>query len=178
MYQNRAVKLDVRTWHFSDMSGLAGESAFYLRTLGAPKASWTVGARGKGSAGPVFLHVGTASVEPTEGHTYDPTDGATTDPYPAVPACASAAVPERANAVASTIVLRFMAVSFSCRSRPRTPRREKSALRCRSSDYGADTLTLLEIIFRHGTFFMAPFSDHRELPIAAQECEPCSRTRL
>jgi hypothetical protein len=97
-------------------------SAFYLRTPGAkvlPKALWTVGTRGKVAAGPVLLHVGTASVEPTEGHTYDPTDGATTDPYPAVPACASAAVPERANAVASTIVLRFMAVSFlavfSCR---------------------------------------------------------------
>ena len=78
-----------------------------------------VEALGKGAAGPVFLHVGTAVVEPTDGHTYDPTDGATTDPYPEVPAwasdpggppgCASAAVPERANAVASTIVLRFMA---------------------------------------------------------------------
>jgi hypothetical protein len=96
--------------------------AFYLRTPGAkvlPKALWTVGPRGKVAAGPVLLHVGTASVEPTEGHTYDPTDGATTDPYPAVPACASATVPERANAVASTIVLGFMAVSFlavfSCR---------------------------------------------------------------
>src|ERR1700730_3757059 len=102
-------------WHFSDMSGLAGEVRFYLRTPGAkvlPKALWTVGARGKGAAGPVFRHVGTASVEPTEGHTYDPTEGATTDPYPAVPAWASAAVPERANAVASTNVLRFMAVSF------------------------------------------------------------------
>jgi hypothetical protein len=87
----------------------------YLRTPGAkvlPIALSTLGARGKGAAGPVFLHVGTASVEPTEGHTYDPTDGATTDPYPAVPACASAAVPERANAVASRIVLSFMAVSI------------------------------------------------------------------
>jgi hypothetical protein len=27
------------------------------------------------AAGLVFLHVGTASVEPTEGHTYDPTEG-------------------------------------------------------------------------------------------------------
>ncbi len=72
----------------------------------------TVGALGRGAAGPVFLHVGTAVVEPTDGHTYDPTDGATTDPYPEVPACASAAVPERANAVASTIVVSFMAVSF------------------------------------------------------------------
>jgi len=55
----------------------------YLRTPGAkvlPIALSTLGARGKGAAGPVFLHVGTASVEPTEGHTYDPTDGATTDP--------------------------------------------------------------------------------------------------
>jgi hypothetical protein len=86
-----------------------------------PKAPPTVEALGKGAAGPVFLHVGTAVVEPTDGHTYDPTDGATTDPYPEVPAwasdpegsaCASAAVPERANAVANTIVLRFMAVSF------------------------------------------------------------------
>src|SRR6202023_1093589 len=95
-----------RFWHFSDMSGLAGEVHF-LPAKALPKALWTVGARGKGAAGPVFLHVGTASVEPTEGHTYDPTEGATTDPYPAVPACASAAVPERANAVANTIVLSF-----------------------------------------------------------------------
>ena len=75
--------------------------------------------------GPVFLHVGTAFVEPTDGHTYDPTDGATTDPYPAVPACpwvatddpsvlacAMAAVLKRAKAVASTIVVSFMVVSF------------------------------------------------------------------
>jgi hypothetical protein len=60
----------------------------------------------------VLLHVGTAVVEPTDGHTYDPTDGATTDPYPEVPACASATVPERANVVASTIVVSFMVVSF------------------------------------------------------------------
>ena len=106
-------------------------SFFYLRipdacTVGAGAGiGEKAGLLGGVAAGPVFLHVGTASVEPTEGQTYDPTDGATTDPYPAVPACASAAVPERANAVASTIVLRFMAVSFSCRSRPRTPPREK-----------------------------------------------------
>jgi len=72
----------------------------------SPEALPTVG------AGPVFLHVGTASVEPTDGHTYDPTDGATTDPYPEVPACANAAVPERANAVANTIVVSFMVMSF------------------------------------------------------------------
>jgi hypothetical protein len=60
----------------------------------------------------VLLHVGTAVVEPTDGHTYDPTDGATTDPYPEVPACASAAVPERANVVASTIVVSFMVCPF------------------------------------------------------------------
>ena len=73
----------------------------------------------------MFLHVGTAFVEPTDGHTYDPTDGATTDPYPAVPACpwvatddpsvlacAMAAVLKRAKAVASTIVVSFMVVSF------------------------------------------------------------------
>lgn len=73
----------------------------------------TAGALGRGAAGPVFLHVGTAFVEPTEGHTYDPTDGWTTDPYPEVPACcASAAAPERANAVANTIVVSFMVVSF------------------------------------------------------------------
>lgn len=60
----------------------------------------------------MLLHVGTAVVEPTDGHTYDPTDGATTDPYPEVPACASAAVPERANVVASAIIVSFMVVSF------------------------------------------------------------------
>jgi hypothetical protein len=60
----------------------------------------------------VLLHVGTAVVEPTDGHTYDPTDGATTDPYPEVPACASAAVLERANVVANTIVVSFMVLTF------------------------------------------------------------------
>jgi hypothetical protein len=34
------------------------------------------------------------------------------NPYPEVPACASAAVPERANAVATTIVVSFKVVSF------------------------------------------------------------------
>ncbi len=91
----------------------------------SPEAFPTVGALSEGAAGPVFLHVGTAFVEPTDGHTYDPTDGATTDPYPAVPACpwvatddpsvlacAMAAVLKRAKAVASTIVVSFMVVSF------------------------------------------------------------------
>jgi hypothetical protein len=60
-----------------------------------------------------LLHVGTLFTrDPTDGHTYEPTDGATADPNPDVPACASAAVPERANAVASTIVVSFMVVSF------------------------------------------------------------------
>src|SRR5262249_29749637 len=58
----------------------------YLRTRELNGALLAVGAPGRGAAGPVFLQVGTASVEPTEGHTYDPTDGATTDPSPAVPA--------------------------------------------------------------------------------------------
>jgi hypothetical protein len=62
----------------------------------------------------VFLHVGTASVEPTEGHTYDPTEGCTTDPYPSVPVvCASASVLVRVNAVASAIVVTFMPASFA-----------------------------------------------------------------
>jgi hypothetical protein len=83
----------------------------------------TVGALGGGAAGPVFLQVGTACVEPACGHTYDPTDGATTDPRPAVPACpwvvtdddpvvppcAKATVLETTDAVASTIVVSFMA---------------------------------------------------------------------
>jgi hypothetical protein len=42
--------------------------------------AFPVGAPGSGAAAPVFLHVGTAFVEPTDGHTYEPTDGATTDP--------------------------------------------------------------------------------------------------
>jgi hypothetical protein len=61
----------------------------------------------------VFLHMGTASVEPTEGNTYEPTEGCTTDPYPSVPVvCASASVLVRVNAVTSVIVVTFMVVSF------------------------------------------------------------------
>ena len=44
------------------------------------KVLLAVGALGRGAAGPVFLHVGTTIVEPTDGATYEPTDGATTDP--------------------------------------------------------------------------------------------------
>ena len=92
----------------------------YLRTLdgtgaGAkvlpkelPTELPTVGALGRGAAGPVFLHVGTTFVEPT-GATYEPTEGCTTDPYPAVPlACASANVLVSVKAVASAIVVTFM----------------------------------------------------------------------
>jgi hypothetical protein len=69
----------------------------------------------------VFLHVGTASVEPTEGHTYDPTEGCTTDPYPSVPVvCASASVLVRVNAVASAIVVTFMVVSFAPKGKETT----------------------------------------------------------
>jgi hypothetical protein len=63
----------------------------------------------------VLLQVGTLfTYEPSDGHKYEPTDGATDDPYPEVPgsACASAAVPERANAVASTIVVSFIVLSL------------------------------------------------------------------
>ena len=77
------------------------------------KALPTLGTLGRGAAGPVFLHVGTTFVEPTDGATYEPTEGATTDPYPPSPgACASATVLERAKAVANAIVLSFMVVSF------------------------------------------------------------------
>jgi hypothetical protein len=80
------------------------------------------GLLGRGAAGPVFLHVGTASAEPTGGHAYDPTEGWTTDPYPSVPVvCANASVLVRANAVASVIVVTFMAVS--CASDKETTRR-------------------------------------------------------
>src|SRR4030081_2080145 len=105
--------------------------SFYLRTpdgtrTGAkvlPKALPTVGALGRGAAGPVFLHVGTTFVEPTVAG-YEPTEGATTDPYPAVPSpCASANVLVRVKAVASTIVVSFMVVSFSCRLDRRQPHR-------------------------------------------------------
>jgi hypothetical protein len=76
-----------------------------------------VGLLGSAAAGPVFLHVGTAFVEPTVVG-YEPTEGSTTDPYPAVPGiCASAIVLVRivlvrVNAVASAIVVTFMVVSF------------------------------------------------------------------
>jgi hypothetical protein len=72
------------------------------------------GLLGGGAAGPVFLHVGTASAEPTGGHAYDPTEGCTTDPYPSVPVvCANASVLVRANAVASSNVATFMAASLA-----------------------------------------------------------------
>jgi hypothetical protein len=97
-------------------------SFFYLRTpdTRAVGAGTGIGEKagllGGVAAGPVFLHVGTASVEPTEGHTYDPTEGCTTDPYPSVPVvCASASVLVRVNAVASAIVVTFMVVSFAPR---------------------------------------------------------------
>ena len=94
--------------------------SFHLRTpdgtrIGAkvlPKALPTVGALGRGAAGPVFLHVGTTFVEPTVAG-YEPTEGATTDPYPAVPsACASANVLVRVKAVANAIVVTFMRCPF------------------------------------------------------------------
>jgi hypothetical protein len=95
---------------------------FYLRipdacTVGAGAGiGEKAGLLGGVAAGPVFLHVGTASVEPTEGNTYDPTEGCTTDPYPSVPVvCASASVLVRVNAVASVIVVAFMVVSFASR---------------------------------------------------------------
>jgi hypothetical protein len=73
-------------------------------------------ALGRGAAGPVFLHVGTIFVEPTDGATYEPTEGATTDPYPPSPgACASASVLERVKAVANPIVVSFMVLSFVVR---------------------------------------------------------------
>src|SRR3982074_2434982 len=81
-----------------------------------PKVLPTVGTLGRGAAGPVFLHVGTTFVEPTDGAAYEPTEGATTDPYPPSPgACASANVLVRVKAVASTIVLSLMVVSFVVR---------------------------------------------------------------
>jgi hypothetical protein len=97
-------------------------SFFYLRTpdTRAVGAGTGIGEKagllGGVAAGPVFLHVGTASVEPTEGHTYDPTEGCTTDPYPSVPVvCASASVLVTVNAPASAIVVTFMVVSFAPR---------------------------------------------------------------
>ena len=69
-------------------------------------------ALGVGPEGLGLLKVGTWFVEPTDGATDEPTDGATDDPLPESPACASANVLERAKAVASTIVLSFMRLSF------------------------------------------------------------------
>ena len=95
-------------------------AAFYLRTpdtraVGAGAGiGEKAGLLGGVAAGPVFLHVGTASVEPTGGHAYDPTEGCTTDPYPSVPVvCANASVLVRTNAVASAIIVTFMAASFA-----------------------------------------------------------------
>ena len=121
----------IRRGSRQDLPGNVGERASpsYLRTPEPNGTLLAVGAPGRGAAGPVFLQVGTASVEPTEGHTYDPTDGATTDPNPDVPACtpvgadvpegvracASAAVLESANAVASKIAVSFMVGSPSRR---------------------------------------------------------------
>ena len=66
--------------------------------------------------GLVFFQVGTAFVVPTDGQVYDPTDGALVVPRQYGPGCArgcaSAAALERANAVATTIVVSFMVVSF------------------------------------------------------------------
>jgi len=97
-------------------------AVFYLRTPDTRTGGAGTGIGEKAgllggvAAGPVFLHVGTASVEPTEGNTYDPTEGCTTDPYPSVPVvCASASVLVRVNAVASAIVVTFMVVSFAPR---------------------------------------------------------------
>jgi hypothetical protein len=97
-------------------------AAFYLRAPDACTVGTGAGIGEKAGllggvvAGPVFLHVGTASVEPTGGHGYDPTEGCTTDPYPSVPVvCANASVLVRANAVASAIVVTFMAASFDPR---------------------------------------------------------------
>ena len=94
-------------------------SFFYLRapdtrTVGnGTGIGEKAGLLGGVAAGPVFLHVGTASVEPTGGHTYDPTEGCTTDPYPSIPVvCASASVLVRVNAAANVIVVTFMVVSF------------------------------------------------------------------
>ena len=107
------------------MAGAVDRLGTRVRAKVFRKVLPTVGTLGRGAAGPVFLHVGTAFVEPTDGHTYDPTDGATTDPYPAVPACpwvatddpsvlacAMAAVLKRAKAVANPIVVSFMVVAF------------------------------------------------------------------
>ena len=105
---------------------MRGWLSFYLRapdtrTAGAGTGiGEKAGLLGGVAAGPVFLHVGTASVdvEPAGGHTYDPTEGCTTDPYPSVPVvCASASVLVRVNAVASASIVTFMVVSFALRFR-------------------------------------------------------------
>jgi hypothetical protein len=108
----------------------AGSSFFYLRAPDACSVGAGAGIGEKAgllggvAAGPVFLHVGTASVEPTGGHAYDPTEGCTTDPYPSVPVvCANASVLVRANAVASAIVVTFMAASLAPRIDKETTRR-------------------------------------------------------
>jgi hypothetical protein len=117
------VKLTI---HASDNDAKAPRenagSFFYLRTPDIRTVGDGTGIGEKAglpggvAAGPVFLHVGTASVEPTEGHAYDPTEGCTTDPYPSVPVvCASASVLVIVNAVASVIVATFMVVSFARR---------------------------------------------------------------
>jgi hypothetical protein len=94
---------------------------FYLRTpdariVGAGLGTGigaNVGLVGIGAAGPVFLHVGTTLVVPTEGEVYEPTEGAVTVPYPPNPgAWARANVLVRVNAVAKAIVVSFMSVSF------------------------------------------------------------------
>jgi hypothetical protein len=97
-----------------------GAFSFYLRSpepgpvgvnvdplgepLGARVFPEAFPALGVGPEGLELLKVGTWFVEPT--------DGATDDPLPESPACASANVLERAKAVASTIVLSFMLLSF------------------------------------------------------------------
>jgi membrane carboxypeptidase/penicillin-binding protein PbpC len=85
------------------------------RTVGAWLGTGTgakVGLLGRGAAGPVLFHVGTAFVVPT-GAVYEPTEGAVTVPYPPSPGdCASAKVLVRVKAVASTRVLSFMRGGF------------------------------------------------------------------
>ena len=97
------------------MAGAVDRLGTRVRAKVFRKVLPTVGTLGRGAAGPVFLHVGTTFVEPTDGAAYEPTEGATTDPYPPSPgACASANVLVRVKAVASTIVVSFMSC-LSCR---------------------------------------------------------------